>query len=120
MHDYAAQLPLSFTSKGAQSVGGFGAIGGLFPPVWDWQIFWANTAFISLVLAIMNILPIPALNGGHFVFLLYGVVTGKEAPQNVVEYAQLMGVVLLISIYIYAIGNDVYRYFFDYGTAIIT
>ncbi|WP_299203098.1 RIP metalloprotease RseP [Brumimicrobium sp.] len=113
MHDYAAQLPLIFTSKGAQSVGGFGAIGGLFPPVWDWQVFWANTAFISLVLAIMNILPIPALDGGHIVFLLYEMVTGKEAPQKVLEYAQLIGFVLLISIFLYANGNDVYRYFFE-------
>lgn len=113
MHDYAAQLPLIFTSKGAQSVGGFGAIGGLFPPVWDWQVFWANTAFLSMVLAIMNILPIPALDGGHIVFLLYEMVTGKEAPQKVLEYAQLIGFVLLISIFLYANGNDVYRYFFE-------
>src|SRR5690554_5610448 len=113
MHDYAAQLPLIFTSKGAKNVGGFGAIGGLFPPVWDWQVFWANTAFISLVLAIMNILPIPALDGGHIVFLLYEMVTGKEAPQKVLEYAQLIGFVLLISIFLYANGNDVYRYFFE-------
>jgi len=113
MHDYAAQLPLIFTSKGAQNVGGFGAIGNLFPPVWDWQVFWTNTAFISLVLAIMNILPIPALDGGHIVFLLYEMITGKEAPQKVLEYAQLIGFVLLISLFIYANGNDVYRAFFE-------
>ncbi|HZH87124.1 MAG TPA: RIP metalloprotease RseP [Brumimicrobium sp.] len=113
MHDYAAQLPLIFTSKGAKSVGGFGAIGNLFPATWDWQIFWTNTAFISLVLAIMNILPIPALDGGHIVFLLYEMITGKEAPQKVLEYAQLIGFLLLISLFIYANGNDVYRAFFE-------
>lgn len=113
MHDYAAQLPLIFTSKGAQSVGGFGAIGSLFPPTWDWKVFWGNTAFISLVLAIMNILPIPALDGGHIVFLLYEMITGKEAPQKVLEYAQVVGFILLISLFIYANGNDVYRYFFE-------
>ncbi len=113
MHDYAAQLPLIFTSKGAQSVGGFGAIGNLFPAAWDWQIFWTNTAFLSLVLAIMNILPIPALDGGHIVFLLYEMITGKEAPQKVLEYAQLIGFIVLISLFIYANGNDVYRAFFE-------
>jgi len=113
MSDYWKQLPLIFTSKGAQSVGGFGAIGSLFPSVWSWQIFWVNTAFISLVLAIMNILPIPALDGGHIVFLLYEMITGKEAPQKVLEYAQLIGFVILISLFLYANGNDVYRAFFD-------
>lgn len=113
MHDYAAQLPLIFTSKGISSVGGFGAIGNLFPPTWDWQVFWANTAFISLVLAIMNILPIPALDGGHIVFLIYEMITGKEAPQKVLEYAQLVGFVIILALFVYANGNDVYRAFFE-------
>lgn len=113
MKDYVAQLPLIFTSKGAQSVGGFGAIGGLFPAAWDWQVFWANTAFISLVLAIMNILPIPALDGGHIVFLLYEMITGKEAPQKVLEYAQLVGFIILLTLLLYANGNDIYRAFFQ-------
>lgn len=112
MYDYAAQLPLIFTSKGAQSVGGFGAIGSLFPSKWDWQRFWLNTAFISLVLAIMNILPIPALDGGHIVFLLYEMITGKEAPQKVLEYAQIVGFVVILGLVIYANGNDIYRAFF--------
>jgi regulator of sigma E protease len=112
MYDYTAQLPLIFTSKGAQSVGGFGAIGGLFPSVWDWEVFWLRTAFISLVLAIMNILPIPALDGGHIVFLLYEIITGKEAPQKVLEYAQIIGIVFLLTLFLYANGNDVYRTFF--------
>ena len=112
MRDYAAQLPLIFTSKGAKNVGGFGAIGNLFPSTWDWHVFWANTAFISLVLAIMNILPIPALDGGHIVFLLYEMITGKEAPQKVLEYAQLVGFVLLLALFVYANGNDLYRFLF--------
>lgn len=112
MHDYTAQLPLIFTSKGAQSVGGFGAIGSLFPASWDWQTFWLNTAFISLILAIMNILPIPALDGGHIVFLLYEMITGKEAPQKVLEYAQIIGFVVILALVIYANGNDIYRAFF--------
>mgnify|MGYP003110760682 FL=1 len=113
MHDYAAQLPLIFTSKGISSVGGFGAIGNLFPPAWDWQVFWANTAFISLVLAIMNILPIPALDGGHIVFLFYEMITGREAPQKVLEYAQLVGFIIILALFVYANGNDVYRAFFE-------
>ena len=113
MHDYTAQLPLILTSKGAQSVGGFGAIGSLFPAAWDWRIFWTNTAFLSLVLAIMNILPIPALDGGHIMFLLYEMITGKEAPQKVLEYAQLVGFIVLMTLFLYANGNDVYRAFFQ-------
>jgi regulator of sigma E protease len=112
MKDYVAQLPLIFTSKGASSVGGFGAIGNLFPATWNWEVFWLNTAFISLVLAIMNILPIPALDGGHIVFLIYEMITGKEAPQKVLEYAQIVGFVILLGLLIFANGNDIYRAFF--------
>ena len=112
MHDYAAQLPLLFTSEGAKNVGGFGAIGSLFPATWNWEVFWLNTAFISLVLAIMNILPIPALDGGHIVFLLYEMITGKEAPQKVLEYAQVIGFIVIIGLVVYANGNDIYRAFF--------
>jgi regulator of sigma E protease len=112
MKDYIAQLPLIFTSKGASSVGGFGAIGNLFPATWDWEVFWLNTAFISLVLAIMNILPIPALDGGHIVFLIYEMITGKEAPQKVLEYAQIVGFVILLGLLVFANGNDIYRAFF--------
>ncbi|NRA11740.1 MAG: site-2 protease family protein, partial [Crocinitomicaceae bacterium] len=77
LSDYASQLKFIFTKKGASSLGGFGAIGGLFPSTWDWHKFWLNTAFISIILAFMNILPIPALDGGHVVFLLYEIITGK-------------------------------------------
>ncbi|MGB0934305.1 MAG: RIP metalloprotease RseP [Lishizhenia sp.] len=112
MGDYAGQLKYLFTKKGASSMGGFGAIGKMFPTTWDWQAFWLNTAFISLVLAIMNILPIPALDGGHVVFLIYEIITGKEAPQKVLEYAQLVGFVLLLSLLLYANGNDVVKAIF--------
>jgi|TARA_R110000737_G_C14621781_1_gene493399 regulator of sigma E protease len=112
LKDYASQLKYIFTKKGASSIGGFGAIGKLFPPTWDWQIFWLNTALISIILAFMNILPIPALDGGHVVFLLYEIVTGKEAPQKVLEYAQYVGFAILLTLMVYANGNDIYKAIF--------
>jgi regulator of sigma E protease len=110
--DYAGQLKFMFTKKGASSIGGFARMGDMFPATWDWHIFWLNTAFLSLALAIMNILPIPALDGGHVVFLLYEMITGKEAPQKVLEYAQYVGIAILLSLMVYANGNDIYRIFF--------
>ncbi len=112
LQDYASQLKYLFTKKGASSIGGFGAIGKLFPPVWDWQIFWLNTALISIILAFMNILPIPALDGGHVVFLLYEMITDKEAPQKVLEYAQYVGFAILLTLMVYANGNDIYKAIF--------
>lgn len=112
LSDYVGQLKYIFTKKGASSIGGFGAIGNMFPPVWNWQIFWMTTAFISIILAFMNILPIPALDGGHVVFLLYEIITGREAPQKVLEYAQYVGFMLLLSLILYANGNDIYRWIF--------
>lgn len=109
--DYVGQLKFLFTKKGAGSVGGFGAIGNLFSPTWDWYSFWMNTALISIILAFMNILPIPALDGGHVVFLLYEIITGKEAPQKVLEYAQTVGFFILIALLLYANGNDIVRAF---------
>ena len=113
MHDYFFQLKFIFTKKGASSIGGFGTIGNLFPSTWDWQQFWLNTAFISFVLAIMNILPIPALDGGHVTFLLYEIITGREAPQKVLEYAQIVGFVLILSLLLYANGMDAIRAWFN-------
>jgi regulator of sigma E protease len=110
--DYVGQLKYIFTSKGAASIGGFAAIGNLFPSTWDWLAFWEKTALISIILAFMNILPIPALDGGHVMFLLYEIVTGKEAPQKVLEYAQYVGFILLISLMLYANGNDLYKALF--------
>ena len=111
--NYVGQLKFLFTKKGASSLGGFVSIGKLFPPMWDWRIFWATTAFISIALAFMNILPIPALDGGHVLFLLYEIITGKEAPQKVLEYAQYVGIAFLLGLMIYANGNDVYRLIFQ-------
>ena len=82
----------------------------MFPPVWDWQAFWLNTALLSIILAFMNILPIPALDGGHVIFLIYEMVTGKEAPQKVLEVAQYIGIFLLLGLMIYANGNDLIRW----------
>jgi len=113
LSDYVGQLKFIFTKKGASSIGGFGAIGNLFPSVWNWEVFWLNTALISIILAFMNILPIPALDGGHVVFLLYEIITGKEAPQKVLEYAQMVGFFILMGLLLYANGNDIYRYFFS-------
>jgi len=112
LSDYISQFKFVFTKKGATSIGGFGTMGKIFPTTWNWKIFWMNTAFISIVLAFMNILPIPALDGGHVIFLLYEMITGKEAPQKVLEIAQYIGIVLLLSLMLYANGNDIYRWLF--------
>lgn len=113
LHDYVAQFKYVFTKKGATQVGGFGAIGGLFPDQWDWQSFWMTTAFISIILAFMNILPIPALDGGHVVFLLYEMITGRKPNEKFMEYAQLVGFVILIALVLFANGNDIYRWLFE-------
>ncbi len=108
---YVQSLKLLFTASGAKQVGGFGSIGGLFAPVWHWQSFWEMTAFISIILAFMNILPIPALDGGHVLFLLWEMVTGKQANQKFMEYAQIAGMVLLLGLTLYGNGNDIFRAF---------
>ncbi len=112
LRDYIAQFKYVFTKKGATQVGGFGAIGSLFPPAWDWQSFWMTTALISIILAFMNILPIPALDGGHVVFLLYEMVSGRKPNEKVLEYAQMIGFFLLIALVLFANGNDIYRFVF--------
>ena len=95
----------------AGELGGFGAIGSLFPSVWDWRSFWSLTAFLSLMLAFMNLLPIPALDGGHVMFLLYEIVVGKPAPEKVMERAQMVGMILLLGLLVFANGNDIYKLF---------
>ena len=112
LNNHVSQLKFLFTKKGASSIGGFAAIGNMFPPVWDWHQFWLTTALISIILAFMNILPIPALDGGHVVFLLYEMVTGREAPQKVLEYAQYVGFILLMGLVLYANGNDLVKWLF--------
>lgn len=113
LHDYVAQFKYVFTAKGATQVGGFGAIGGLFPDAWNWQGFWLATALISIILAFMNILPIPALDGGHVVFLMYEMVTGRKPNERFMEYAQLVGFFILIALVLFANGNDIYRWLFE-------
>lgn len=112
LHDYIAQFKYVFTKKGASQIGGFGAIAGLFPDAWNWRAFWGTTAFISIILAFMNILPIPALDGGHVMFLLYEIVTGRKPNDKFMEYAQLAGFIILIALLLFANGNDIYRWLF--------
>lgn len=108
---YIGQFKLIFNFKtGAhKGIGGFAAIGNLFPAEWDWQTFWEITAFLSLMLAFLNVLPIPALDGGHVMFLLFEMVTGRKPSEKFLEYAQIVGMVLLLFLLIYANGNDIYR-----------
>jgi len=110
--DYVKQFKYVFTSEGATQVGGFGAIANLFPGTWNWISFWHTTALISIILAFMNILPIPALDGGHVVFLIYEMATGRKPNEKVMEYAQMVGFILLITLVLFANGNDVYRWLF--------
>jgi regulator of sigma E protease len=107
--NYISSMKLVFTKEGASQIGGFGAIGGLFPAKWNWQVFWSMTAFLSLILAFMNILPIPALDGGHVMFLLYEMITGRKPGDKFLEYAQMVGMILLFGLLIFANGNDILR-----------
>ena len=107
--DYVKQFKYVFTKKGATQVGGFGAIGNLFPGTWDWLSFWQTTALISIILAFMNVLPIPALDGGHVMFLLYEMISGRKPHEKVMEYAQTLGVILLLGLVLYANGNDIFK-----------
>ena len=112
LKDYVKQFKYVFTKKGATQLGGFGAIGNLFPDQWNWLSFWQTTALISIILAFMNVLPIPALDGGHVMFLLYEMATGRKPNEKVMEYAQLVGFFLLIALVLFANGNDIYRWLF--------
>ena len=112
LHDYAAQFKYVFTKKGASQVGGFAAIGNLFPAEWNWRGFWSSTALISIILAFMNILPIPALDGGHVMFLMYEIISGRKPNDRFMEYAQMFGFLLLLAVLLFANGNDIYRAIF--------
>ncbi len=109
--DYLKQFKLLFSkhTKAYESLGGFITIGNIFPGVWDWQAFWNLTAFLSIILAVMNILPIPALDGGHVMFLLFEVITGRKPSDKFLEYAQIVGMILLLALLIFANGNDILR-----------
>ena len=110
--NYVKQMKLVFTKEGAQSVGGFGAIGSMFPKMWNWYLFWYMTAFLSLILAFMNFLPIPALDGGYILFLLVEIFTGKQPSDKFLERANNIGFWLLLALLVLANGNDVFRFFF--------
>lgn len=109
---YIKQFKLVFSKEGAKQLGGFGSIGKLFPPMWDWQTFWTMTAFLSVILAFMNFLPIPALDGGYVLFLLYEMFSGRKPNDKFLEYAQTAGMMLLLALLIFANGNDIFRAIF--------
>ena len=109
---YVNDMKYVFTKEGAKSVGGFAIIGSIFPKVWDWQRFWEMTAFLSIILAFMNILPIPALDGGHVLFLLYEIIARRKPSDKFLEYAQMVGMFLLFGLLIWANFNDVLRFLF--------
>lgn len=108
---YVRQMKLLFTKEGPSNVGGFVSIGNLFPAQWDWLVFWRLTAFLSIVLAFVNILPIPGLDGGYVLFLLYEMVSGKEPGEKFRSNAQLGGIIFLLSLMLLANGNDIWRLF---------
>lgn len=109
---YVSSLKYLFTKEGAKSVGGLGTMASLFPKAFSWESFWAVTGFLSIILAVMNLLPIPALDGGHIIFLLVEMVTRRKLSDNVMMRIQTAGMLLLLLLMIYANGNDIYRYFF--------
>lgn len=111
--DYLKSFKLIFNkkTKGYESLGGFITIGNIFPGIWNWKVFWDMTAFLSIILGIMNILPIPALDGGHVMFVLYEMITGRKPNEKFLEYAQYAGLILLLLLVLYANANDVIKLF---------
>ena len=106
---YVSSLRLIFTKEGAKSVGGFGTLGSLFPTSWNWYSFWQITAFLSVILAFMNIIPIPALDGGYTLFLLVEIITRRKPSERFIELANMVGMGLLLLLLVYANLNDIYR-----------
>lgn len=109
---YVGQMKYLFSKEGAKQLGGFGTIGSIFPATWDWHQFWYMTAFLSIILAFMNILPIPALDGGHVLFLIYEIVARRKPSDKFMERAQMVGMFLLFGLLLWANFNDILRYFF--------
>jgi regulator of sigma E protease len=111
--NYLKQLKLLFSPevRAYESVGGFITIGSIFPATWDWPAFWRLTAFLSIMLAILNLLPIPALDGGHVMFLVYEIISGRKPGEKFMEYAQIAGMVFLLGLLIFANGNDIVKLF---------
>lgn len=101
---------LKLIPQHADQMGGFIAIGGIFPSTWDWERFWTLTAMLSIMLAVLNLLPIPALDGGHVMFLLYEMITGRQPSEKFLEYAQMVGIVLLLGLLVFVNGNDIYKW----------
>lgn len=112
LSDYVVSLKYLFHKEGIQQVGSFLTIGDLFPPIWDWQSFWNLTAFISIILAVMNILPIPGLDGGHIALLLYEGIMRKQPSPKVMDVIEKAGLFLLFALMILAFSNDIMRFFF--------
>ena len=110
LYEYVSGFQFLVTKEGAQQLGGFGTIGNIFPAKWDWKGFWLSTALISIILAFMNVLPIPALDGGHVMFLIYEMVTGRKLSDKFMETATMIGFFLLIALVLYANGNDLFRF----------
>jgi len=110
LKDYMSQFKYIFTKKGATSLGGFITIGNIFPSAWNWQAFWSITALLSIMLGFMNLLPIPALDGGHVVFTLFEIISGRKPSDKFLEYAQIAGFIILISLLLFANGNDIYKW----------
>ena len=108
---YGKQLKMIFNpeTKAYKQVGGFAAIFNIFPSTWSWEVFWNITALLSIMLGVMNLLPIPALDGGHVIFLLFEIISGKKPSEKFLENAQMVGIVLLISLLLFANGNDIYK-----------
>lgn len=111
LKDYIAQFTYVFTKKGATSIGGFIAIGSIFPSTWSWHAFWEITALLSIMLGFMNLLPIPALDGGHVVFTLFEMITGRKPNDKFLEYAQMAGIIFLLALMLLANGNDIVKLF---------
>ena len=112
LKSYVGNMKYLFSKEGAKQLGGFGTIGSIFPAQWDWHQFWYMTAFLSIILAFMNILPIPALDGGHVLFLFYEIIARRKPSDKFMEYAQMTGMVLLFGLLIWANFNDILRFFF--------
>ena len=114
LNNYVRQFKHIFNpeTEAYKSVGGFLTIGSQFPSTWDWHFFWNFTAFLSIMLAFLNILPIPALDGGHVIFTLWEMATGRKPSEKALEYAQIAGFIILLGLLVFANGNDIIRYFF--------
>ena len=112
LRGYVSDFQYVFTSDGAKSVGMFGSIGSLFPATWDWHEFWLMTAFLSIILAFMNILPVPALDGGHALFLIAEMITGKQPSDKFLERAQMVGMAILLGLFVLATYNDITKFIF--------